>query len=269
MTPDPRAWTAATAGPPPSWRLPPTADPAAVRAALDRRGFVVMRQPELPDRAARVAAYHEFATCLGRRVPQNVDGALLYDVRDTGVSVATGARFSVTNAESSFHTDGSFADAVPDVVGLLCLAGAKAGGVNQVVSGYAVHDRLDAATRAELARPFHVDRRGGVRPGEAPTARNPVLSEDADGLVIRYLRYWIEAGHAKADEPLTATQTAALDAFDRTAADPALRAEFVLDPGDVLYVANRWVLHNRTAFEDHPEPERRRHLVRLWLATDR
>jgi hypothetical protein len=25
-------------------------------------------------------------------------------------------------------------------------------------------------------------------------------------------------------------------------------------------------LHDRTAFEDWPEPERRRHLLRLWLA---
>jgi hypothetical protein len=33
----------------------------------------------------------------------------------------------------------------------------------------------------------------------------------------------------------------------------------------MLFVNNRWLLHNRTAFADHPEPERRRHLVRLWL----
>ena len=46
---------------------------------------------------------------------------------------------------------------------------------------------------------------------------------------------------------------------------PALRAEFALEPGQVYFINNRWILHNRTAFEDHPEPERRRHLVRLWL----
>jgi hypothetical protein len=36
----------------------------------------------------------------------------------------------------------------------------------------------------------------------------------------------------------------------------------------MLFVNNRWILHNRTAFEDHPEPERRRHYVRLWLQTE-
>ena len=38
-----------------------------------------------------------------------------------------------------------------------------------------------------------------------------------------------------------------------------------LKPGDMYFINNRWILHNRTAFVDHPELERRRHLVRLWL----
>ena len=42
--------------------------------------------------------------------------------------------------------------------------------------------------------------------------------------------------------------------------------EFALRPGDMFFVNNRWILHNRTAFEDHPDPDRRRHLLRLWLA---
>lgn len=33
----------------------------------------------------------------------------------------------------------------------------------------------------------------------------------------------------------------------------------------MLVTNNRWILHNRTAFEDHAEPELRRHYVRLWL----
>jgi hypothetical protein len=33
----------------------------------------------------------------------------------------------------------------------------------------------------------------------------------------------------------------------------------------LFFLNNRWILHNRTAFEDHPGPELRRHLVRLWL----
>ena len=37
-------------------------------------------------------------------------------------------------------------------------------------------------------------------------------------------------------------------------------------PGDIQLVHNHTLLHDRTAFVDWPEPERRRHLLRLWLA---
>ena len=37
-------------------------------------------------------------------------------------------------------------------------------------------------------------------------------------------------------------------------------------PGDMQFLNNHWILHSRTAFEDFAEPERRRHLFRLWLA---
>jgi len=57
----------------------------------------------------------------------------------------------------------------------------------------------------------------------------------------------------------------ALDVLDELLSRRDLRVEFDLKPGDMYFINNRWVLHNRTAFEDHPEPERRRHLVRLWL----
>src|SRR5262249_56570872 len=134
---------------------------------------------------------------LGEPVAQNVQGVRLYDVRDTGQSVSQGARFSVTNAESTFHTDASFEDEVVDYVGLLCLNTARSGGLSQLVSGYTVADELAAAdpeALGVLARAFHVDRRGGVRPGEAPTALRPVLRHDGDGLLYRYLRTWIDGG---------------------------------------------------------------------------
>lgn len=243
----------------------------ALAALEEGRGFVVVSLGT-PGRFAAAdlpAVYWLVGSLLGRPVEQNVQGTLLYDVRDTGQDVRYGARFSVTNAESTFHTDSSFMDTVTDYVGLLCLNPARAGGRSQIVSGYAVQAEL-AARRPEvveqLRRPFHVDRRGGVRPGDDPTVRFPVFGSDDRGLLIRYLRYWIEVGHEKAGSPLTAEQVEALDALDAAAAEPRMRVEFDLRPGDMLFVNNRWILHNRTAFEDFAEPERKRHLVRLWLA---
>jgi hypothetical protein len=37
--------------------------------------------------------------------------------------------------------------------------------------------------------------------------------------------------------------------------------------GDIQLLNNAVTVHSRTEFEDYPEPERKRHLLRLWLAT--
>jgi alpha-ketoglutarate-dependent taurine dioxygenase len=46
---------------------------------------------------------------------------------------------------------------------------------------------------------------------------------------------------------------------------PDLAAEFRFEPGQIQLVNNRQIGHRRTAFRDWPEPDRKRHLVRLWL----
>lgn len=146
------------------------------------------------------ALYWLIGQFIGEPMEQNVQGTLLYDVRDTGQDVASGARFPVTNYESGFHTDNSFGDAVLDYVGLLCLRRAKQGGASQNVSGHAIGKvlrREHPDVLEVLSSPFHVDRRGGVREGESPTVRRPVVAWNETGLLIRYLRYWIEAGHDK------------------------------------------------------------------------
>jgi alpha-ketoglutarate-dependent taurine dioxygenase len=247
---------------------------APVRTALESgRGFAILRglTHERYSPAEMQVGYWLVGQMLGQPVEQNVQGTLLYDVRDYGQDVRQGARFSVTNAESSFHTDNSFGLTIVDYVGLLCLRAARSGGLSQVVSGYSAYNELLSRhpdVLEVLSQPWHIDRRGGLRPGDAPTVRYPVLSWDGHDLVYRYLRYWIESGHEKAGEPLSAARRTALDVLDAVLNEPGLRQEFDLVPGDMYFINNRWILHNRTAFEDHPEPEQRRHLVRLWLRAD-
>jgi alpha-ketoglutarate-dependent taurine dioxygenase len=234
------------------------------------RGFAIIEGIPAQSYSAQETqvVYWMLGQMLGRPFEQNVQGTLLYDVRDTGQDVRYGARFSVTNADSTFHTDNSFGSQVLDYVGLLCLNTAKVGGWNQIVSGYTVHNELLANhpdVLAVLYKPFHVDRRGGLRQGERPTSPVPVFEWDGHELICRYLRYWIEAGHEKIGQPLAPTQRNALDVLDQVLQRRDLRVEFGLKPGQMFFINNRWILHSRTAFEDHPEPERKRHYVRLWL----
>src|SRR5262249_17973460 len=133
---------------------------------------------------------------------------------------------------------------------------------------YSLHNELLARhpeVLGALYEPFRVDRRGGLRPGDTPTIQVPILHWDGRDLVCRYLRYWIEAGHEKAAQPLTAGQKQALEVLDCAVRDPQLQVEFTLRPGDMFFINNRWLLPNRTAFNDHAESDRRRHYVRLWL----
>jgi hypothetical protein len=90
-------------------------------------GFVLLDRLPLERYSAQETQtlYWLIGQGLGRPMEQNVQGSLLYDVRDTGQDVASGARFSVTNAESTFHTDNSFGAALADYVGLLCLQTAQ------------------------------------------------------------------------------------------------------------------------------------------------
>jgi isocitrate dehydrogenase kinase/phosphatase len=38
-----------------------------------------------------------------------------------------------------------------------------------------------------------------------------------------------------------------------------------LRPGDMQFLNNHVIVHGRTAYEDYPEPGRRRDLIRQWL----
>ena len=214
------------------------------------------------------AVYWLVGRCLGEPFEQNIQGTLLYDVRDMGHNVAEGARFSVTNTESSFHTDNAFGPRIPDIVGLLCLKTAHSGGRSQLVSAYTLHSELlrrHPHVLATLYESFCFDRRGQVERGEDEYSRHPVFHWDGVGLTTRYLDYYIRVGHDKARQPLTTAQHEALDVVIRLLAVPDFRVEFDLQPGQMLFTNNHWILHNRTAFRDVADPSRRRHYVRLWL----
>jgi hypothetical protein len=65
---------------------------------------------------------------------------------------------------------------------------------------------------------------------------------------------------------LTAAQLEAIDLYQKLASELAIDIEF--ERGDMSYANSHVTLHARTKFEDWPEPERRRYLLRLWLRMD-
>ena len=118
-----------------------------------------------------------------------------------------------------------------------------------------------------LFAPIETDRRGEVAEGQKPYFRIPVFSWHAGLLSAIYQRKYIDdARNLPGVPPYTKEQEEALDLIDSLADDPVLHLRMEFQPGDIQLVHNHTIFHDRTAFVDWPKPERKRHLLRLWLA---
>jgi hypothetical protein len=243
----------------------------------DGIGFVVLRGLDLDDfteEEARVA-YAGLGSHLGVIVPQNLRGERLYSVRDEGIRPEveygrTGVRFSKSNTAFDFHTDSPsrVAGITPDFIGLLVLRTAKSGGDSLLVNGYALHNILRAERPDVLQRlyqPFWVDRRAELPPGEEPVLPFPVFAFDGK-LTLRYLRFYITKGQEWKGEVLSDSDLEALEFFDGIMHRPGVAMRIPMERGDMQWISNTFLLHSRTGYEDYPEPERKRHYIRLWLA---
>ncbi len=230
------------------------------------RGFVLLRGLPIERYTLEQSAksYWGIGAYLGRPVSQNAMGHLLGHVIDLGRDEHDpNARIYQTNARQFYHADSC------DIVGLLCLRKAKSGGSSTIVSSVTLYNEL--LKRApdlveELFRPFHFDRRGEVPPGQPPWYRIPVFNWHAGRLSTHYVRrYIVSARRFQGVAQLTERQLACFDLLDELADDPDLHLSMDFEPGDIQFLHNPQILHDRTAYEDWPEPNRRRHLLRLWL----
>src|ERR1041384_4125304 len=242
-----------------------------LRAMLDEvlngRGFVLIKGLPIERWTRRQAAiaFLIIGAHLGNLRMQNAEGHLLGHVRDLGRSSNDpNTRIYQTRERQTFHTDSC------DVVGLMCLQTAKSGGLSSLVSSTTIFNEMRRRRPdllSVLLQPIETDRRGEVPEGSRPYFNIPVFNYH-DGLVSAiYQRQYIESARRFAGvAPLSAQQLEALDMLDQLANDPQMNLMMELQPGDIQLVHNHTILHDRTAFEDYSEPERKRHLLRLWVA---
>ena len=206
--------------------------------------------------------------CLGLHIgipgSQNPQDDLLGHVRDTGrpEDQASG-RFYKTRKFIEFHCDAA------DAVGLLCLQKAKRGGQSRIVSSVAVFNemlRLHPQQASRLYRPYMLDTKGEGGVNAFPI--RPCCYSNGRLRTTYHSDYFRSAGtHADVD-PLTESDLEVLDRYEAIAKDPDYYLDMDLQPGDLQLISNHTVLHARTDYEDFDEPERRRHLLRLWLSLD-
>jgi hypothetical protein len=237
------------------------------RELIDGRGFVLVRGVPIdglaPDQIELL--YWGIGQHVGRPIYQRRTDDLLVYVRDQGVDPNSPlVRGYQTSARLDYHCDSS------DVVALLCVRPAASGGVSTIVSSVAVHDEL-VRRSPEVAALLHEqwwhDRKSGD--GMDSFFQCSVFASRDGRLFAHYGRAYMESASRHPDiPPLPADRTAALDALDEltNSADFVLNMDF--QPGDIQFLNNYTVMHARTEYIDHPEPSRKRELIRLWLVMD-
>jgi hypothetical protein len=232
----------------------------------DGRGFIVLRG--LPVRRYSDEdvglIFWGLGRYLGSPLYQNPQGDLLGHVYDHGRTYGQiDVRGYETNAYLPYHTDAG------DVVGLLCLRRAVAGGLSSLVSSTTAHNEI-LANHPEylglLYNGYYYIRREAALTDRGVSEKPIPVFGHKDGVVsCRYIRNQINAGAVKRGVPLTALEKAALDYLDELTRRPDLRLDMDLQPGDIQLINNYTVLHSRTEFVDGVEPHEKRHMLRLWL----
>ncbi len=234
---------------------------------MEGRGFAMIRglTSENCTRLQNAIAFWGISAYLGRAVSQNHKGHLLGHVKNMGevIDSPTGRGYN-SASELGFHADSC------DLLALRVLQPAKSGGEHYICSSVAVHNvmlerRPDLVK--ELFYSFHRTRRGEVPDGMEPWTRQPIFSIQDGFFAARGASSTIERAQRLLDVPkLTPAQSEAIEMYNDVAKE--LRLEINFELGDFYFVHNHVALHARTEYQDWPEPDRRRHLFRLWMSTD-
>ena len=214
---------------------------------------------------------------IGTPVSQSVTGERLLGLTDEGSKAADrgaldadggGGQFLASRAraystgELRFHTDRA------DVVGLLCVRQAKQGGVSRLASAVAIHNAM-LDRRPDLLEYLFQDyprSRFGEEVDDASAHYMlPVFTVHEGKFATHYSRTYIEASQTNPAVPrLTEAQMEALDLLAGLGTELSL--DMTLEPGDIQLLNNHVIYHARTPYEDHDDPDRKRLLLRLWLA---
>jgi hypothetical protein len=231
------------------------------------RGFLLLRNlpvETLSEDAVRTM-YWGLGLHLGVAAPQSEAAELIGDVRDIGHDSAVTGRGYRSKDAIEFHVDQA------DLVLLLSRRAAKAGGKSRLSSALTVHNEI-FRRRPDLLEvlyqplPFRkIAHDPAVERAWFPL---PVFAWRDGIFASRFSRLHIRTGgRLEGAPPLTPIQHEAIDFVEAVAGDPSVYLDMTFEPGDLQFVINRLIYHSRTDFEDHSEPDRKRHVLRMWLAT--
>ena len=244
------------------------------------RGFGVIRGIPVDDTAEDACKIVSWGICsyLGAGIPQSRQGDWINHVIDlTDVKSTTNPdllhvieraelRTNHVGGDLTWHTD------TTDIIALFCLNKAKAGGATRLASSAAVHNLILAETPEYLSAlydGYYYMSRADDNQNDTPrvsSERVPVFRRKGDSVTCYYIPQVVQRAIDRANVAYSPVENEAREQIQKAANTPGVPLEITLEPGDLLVVNNRIVLHGRQDYEDFPELERRRHLLRLWMA---
>jgi Taurine catabolism dioxygenase TauD, TfdA family len=241
------------------------------RGMVRLRGLPVQRYAD--DDIRRI--FWGIGTYLGTAVYQNGRAEIMGEVRDeTNLPVRSYAPLEEGRIASSrararstgplrWHTDRC------DVIALLCVRNAKAGGISKLTSIVTIYNEI-LHRRPDLLEVLCQDYwRARPSDEDGPTTSRafalPVFGVREGKLTCQYSRTYVEQAQEFPEVPrITPTQNEALDMLAEVAEEVCLYSPFV--PGDIQLLNNHVIFHGRTAYEDDSASHQERLLFRLWLS---
>lgn len=235
-----------------------------VGLSLHQYGFALLgRDGDDHNQAAAATALQNLSEKLGTLLPQSPRKEMVEDIRDYSDVDAKDERGYRSGGELAIHSD------PPTMIALHCLQPAKHGGESYLVNVRALHDAIGAShpdLLEVLYEGFPHWNVAGQEDGPGPAkALRPIFINTHGKVSCVHYRPFTEMAADALGQPLSAKQIAALNIFDFYANSQELALRFTLQPGDSVVLHNRTVLHARTDYEDWPEQDKRRHLLRTWI----
>ena len=243
------------------------------------RGFGVIRGVPVEKYTEESCKILSWGLCsyLGTGIPQSRQGDWINHVIDlTDINSTTKPdlvhivnrkelRSNHEGGELRWHTDST------DIIALFCLTKAKAGGASRLASSAKVHNLILEESPDCLSALYdgyyYLSLADDDETPRVSTERIPVFRPRGESVSFYYIPQVVERAIDRANVSYDPVENDARDLIQSAANTPGVPLEFTLEAGDLEVVNNRIVMHARREFEDYPELDRRRHLLRLWMAT--
>tara|TARA_Y100001934_G_scaffold49004_1_gene59554 strand:+ start:1163 stop:2251 length:1089 start_codon:yes stop_codon:yes gene_type:complete len=244
------------------------------------RGFIVIKGIPVDDFSEHENKLLGLGLCsyFGNPMPQSLHGDWVNHVIDVSdqkkppkpelehILKRDKLRTNHRGGELDFHTD------TTDIFALLCLRPAKKGGTSRLVSAATLYNIIGRTKpdylKALLDGYYYMSQADDDIKSQSRRSnqRIPVFTREGSRVEGYYISQVVQRAMDHSDVVYSEIENDAREELQRVAEGSGVAHEFDLEKGDLLLANNHTVFHARHDYEDHPEVEKRRHLLRLWMA---